>query len=463
MRKRRRILLPLGLLVAATLTLSGCGVSLVHEEWQRRISQSDAVLSAEWDYVNSWTTGGSRYTGEVHLDPSISEEQAREIVSSSCRENAIFDEVFYEARPEDLNVSVEKRGLKGTCGEGEELASFARILNVVDQQPPSFEADVLVWSYETRTDYATDEEMVDPATIWAETTTVTDLFAFATQLRQAVGVNDPFDFTGSVDDDASLITNFGREINIAVPAGFDLAPILPILAEAYLLDHEGISYSPDAGLVVAIDDTATLTGDEVAQVGELAEAAGVPFSPRLADTPFGSPGASETRQLFLRELEDLPAVEATAFEEHATVVATTASLEGVNEVLDYLDQNSGERLNTLNDSLNTGTDKVSILLKNSENEALTVRLDGGVSSLSDLRTVVASAIKTLNETPEIEQFHVQSWPDKLRVHVTLAEDTAATRVEATSQELRKLLQLATLDRIAVGRFNGATEYLSPEL
>lgn len=144
-------------------------------------------------------------------------------------------------------------------------------------------------------------------------------------------------------------------------------------------------------------------------------------------------------------------------------MATTASLEGVNEVLDYLDQNSGERLNTLNDSLNTGTDKVSILLKNSENEALTVRLDGGVSSLSDLRTVVASAITTLNETPEIEQFHVQSWPDQLRVHVTLAEDTAATRVEATSQELRKLLQLATLDRIAVGRFNGATEYLSPEL
>lgn len=463
MRKRRRVLLPLGLLVTATLTLSGCGVSLVHDEWQRRISQSDAVLSAEWDYVNSWPTGGSRHTGKVRLDPSTSEEQAREIVSSSCRENPIFDEVFYEARPEDVNVSVEKRGLRGTCGEGDELASFARILNVVDRQPPSFEADVLVWSYETRTDYATDEEMVDPPAIWAETTTEADLFAFATQLHQAVGVNDPFDFTGSVDDDASLITNFGREINIAVPAGYDLAPIFPVLAEAYLLDHEGISYSQEAGLIVAIDDAATLTGDEVAQVAGLAEAAGVPFSPRLADTPFGSPGASETRQLFLKELEDLPAVEATSLEEHATVVATTASLEGVNEVLDYLDQNSGERLNTLNESLTTGTDKVSILLKSSENEALTIRLDGGVSSLSDLRTVVAGAIKTLNETPEIEQFHVQSWPDKLRVHVTLAEDTAATSVEATIQELRKLLQLATLDRIAVGRFNGSTEYLSPEL
>ncbi|GAA2832718.1 hypothetical protein FB468_1400 [Leucobacter komagatae] len=447
-------------LLATVIALGSFTTSFAYNKWQRQVSQLDQVVSAEWSHVNNWPTGGSRYTGEVRIALSTSEAQARELVEASCGEESIFDEVIYEARSPVPNVSVEKRGLTGVCGDKEELADFARILNVLDQQSASFEADVLVWSYEARTDYATGEETTEPPSIRAETTTAADLFAFAAQAHRAVGVNNPFDFAGSVDDDVSPITSYGKKININVPADYDLAPVFPVLSHAFLLEHKGISYAPDTGIVVAIDDAEALAGEDVAQARQLAEDAAVPFSARLADTPFGSSEVSETRQLLLSELARLPAVEATTFGEHETIVATTTSLAGITEVLDYFGENNGERLNAVKTVSTAGKGRVTILLKTAENDALTIRLDAGVASLADLRAVVAAAAEILTATTDIREVHIQSFPDKLRVHVTFESYAASTTVEATEQELRGLLPLTTIDTVAMGWSDGRSEYLN---
>lgn len=456
MKANTPLFLLTGAMVALALTLSGCSLSVVHNNWERSISKSDAVISAEWDYQNNWPTGGAKYSADVILDFEMTEDQAREMVRMSCSESALFDEIIFEASSQRNSAFAEKRGLEGECSDEEELVHFSRILSVVAQQPESFEADVLVWSYDTRTDYGTKEEVLSPPSIWATTTTAEDLFAFAVQTHAAVGTNDPFDFTGAVDEHVSRLSNTGNEIYIDVPASYDLSSVFPVLAEAYNLDHQG----PDTGIVVALKDIETLVGDEAAQVLEFADAAGVPIELRLADNPFGSSSVSETRQQFLTELAELPAVEGTTLNEYATIVATTTQATGINEVFDYFEQNDGEHLSTFNDSFVNGSDKVAILVKPAENVPLTLWLDGGIVNLDELRSVTDLATEILAEHSDIIGLHVTSWPDKIRVNVRFEEHAAPNSIESVKQKLRALLPLSTVDRVSIDSFNGGIEQLS---
>lgn len=460
MKRKAPIALMTCITVTATLALSGCGVSIAHSEWERRISQSDAVISADWDYLNNWPTGGSRYTGEVILDMKMTEKQAREMARMSCGEKPIFDEIYYETNSPDYKIVAEKRGLQGKCSDEEELANFSHILEVLNHQPATFEADLLVWSYGTTIDYATDEEVTDPPSIRFKTTTVEDLFAFAEQAHAAVGGNDPFSFTGAVDENVSLLSDTGMELNIDVPAGYELATVFPLLAEAYLLDHRGVKYSEDDGIVVATTDVETLAGEDANRVRELAEAAGVPFNLIFGDSPYGSSTVSTVRQLFLSELAALPSVQTTQLDQYSTIVVTTTSVAGIDEVLNYFEQNGGEHAQMLNDSLVNGADKVSLLLTSTENKDFRIRLDGGVSSLADLRTMYDASAEMLAENSEIYRFHIQSWPEKFRVFVEFEEHASESGIAATEQKLRKLLPLSTLDEIKTGRFNGKTEKLT---
>ncbi|MDI6022429.1 hypothetical protein QBL02_02600 [Leucobacter sp. UT-8R-CII-1-4] len=460
MKRKASLALMTGIMVTATLALSGCGVSISHSDWERRISQSDAVISADWEYLNNWPTGGSVYTGRVILDMGMTEQQAREMAQLSCREDAIFDEIHYEADSQGFKIVAEKRGLQGKCSDEEELANFSRILEVLNRQPASFEADLLVWSYETRTDYATGEEETKPPSIRFKTTTVEDLFAFAEQAHAAVGVNDPFSFTGAVDEKVSLLSDTGMELDIDVPAGLDLSKVFPILAEAYLLDHRGIKFREDDGIVVAMNDLEYLASEDTNRVRELADAAGVPFNLVFGDNPYGSSTVSAVRQQFLADLAVLPSVESAQLDQHSTIEVTTTSVAGIDEVLDYFEQNGGEHVQTLNDSFVNGADKVSVLLTSTENKNFKIRLDGGVSSLSDLRTMYGAATEILAENPEIYRFHIQSWPDKFRILVEFEDHASASGVEATEQKLKELLPVATLEEINTGRFNGRTEKLT---
>lgn len=431
-----------GALAALTLTipLVACGQSGGEQRgWVKRMQAAPGVESVEWQYHDNWPTARSFHEARVVVSPQFTVADAEALARLSCEGGERIDQISVQTQGSDQLHEAAMPDLIGSCFDAEQLVRYATVLESVQLVTTSASAPITAFVR------SFSPEAVDEGTPAAKIPFEVhidsgdeEMFALLQEIR-ARNIDSPLVFigTGGLGDDQPL--------NVEVPGGYDLSPVLSLLRRAFDVPHRGVTFS-EAGIQIKLrsartDDPTLITLEQDA------EAAGI----ALSVVASGSAGTGD---------------ENAAFD---TLLNGLQGISGVQSAeAPYRSEDGFGRLTVRVDSEDAAYQALELILsseplaKNVEIEAThepwsVALVEGGLNN-PEAPIAFTKLMQARSKIPAAEKTKLVVAADELLVQLSLKDSASKNEVSDARAKLQELVDASPIDSITL-RSQRSTEDL----